>query len=177
MVIKTGGADILSASLEDYLKGIFHIIAEKQAARAKDISERLNVNSSSVTGALHALAKRELINYEPYDIITLTEKGKMVAEDVIRRHDALRDFFVKVLQVDEIVAEEGACKMEHAVPTPILDRLIKFVQFVEVCPRAGTEWIKESRYYCQHGKARENCEMCISLCLEALRKGKIGGKD
>ena len=172
MVIKMEGVEVLSASLEDYLKAIFHIIAEKQAARAKDISKRLNVNSSSVTGALHALAKRELINYEPYDVITLTEKGKVVAKDVIRRHEALRKFFVKVLEIDETTAEEGACKMEHAVPTPILDRLIKFVEFVERCPRVGTKWIKEFGYYCEQGMAQDKCEMCISLCLEELRKRK-----
>jgi DtxR family Mn-dependent transcriptional regulator len=40
----------LSASLEDYLEAIFHIVAEKQAARVKDIAKRLSVNNSSVTG-------------------------------------------------------------------------------------------------------------------------------
>ena len=37
----------LSASLEDYLEAIFHVVADKGAARAKDISKRLKVNSSS----------------------------------------------------------------------------------------------------------------------------------
>ena len=54
---------VLSASLEDYLKAIFRIVAVKQAARAKDISARLNVSNSSVTGALRTLADRGLINY------------------------------------------------------------------------------------------------------------------
>jgi len=50
----------LSASLEDYLEAIYHIVREKKAARAKDISKRLGVNRSSVTGALHSLAERKL---------------------------------------------------------------------------------------------------------------------
>ena len=36
----------LSASLEDYLEAIFHVVEAKQASRAKDIADRLNVNSS-----------------------------------------------------------------------------------------------------------------------------------
>ncbi len=83
---KTSGVE-LSASLEDYLEAIFQIVRDKQAARAKDISERLKVRRSSVTGALHALADRELINYAPYDLITLTDKGKIVAQAVVRRHE------------------------------------------------------------------------------------------
>ena len=88
--------ETLSASLEDYLEAIFHIVARKHAAKAKDISRQLKVSSSSVTGALRSLADRDLINYAPYDIITLTKKGNQIARDVIRRHEALRNFFVKV---------------------------------------------------------------------------------
>jgi DtxR family Mn-dependent transcriptional regulator len=61
----------LSASLEDYLEAILRIVQEKQVARAKDVGKRLNVGRSSVTGALHALADRKLINYAPYDLRTL----------------------------------------------------------------------------------------------------------
>ncbi len=132
----------LSASLEDYLEAIFHIVAEKRAARAKDISVRLKVNSSSVTGALRALAEKKLVNYVPYDVITLTAKGTRVAKDIVRRHQALSDFFVKVLSIDKETAEEGACKMEHALPREILDQLVKFVDYVEACPDKDTVWLR-----------------------------------
>jgi len=79
--------DTLTASLEDYLEAIFHIIAEKQAVRPKDIAKRLKVSNSSVTGALRSLADKELINYAPYDVISLTPSGETAAKDVIRRHE------------------------------------------------------------------------------------------
>jgi len=162
----------ISASLEDYLEAIFHVVVKKHAARAKDISKRLGVNSSSVTGALHSLADKGLINYAPYDLVTLTDKGQAVAKDVIRRHEALRDFFVNVLVVNEVEADKAACRMEHAIPQSILDRLIQFVEFVQVCPRGGTKWVKGFGYYCESSGDLENCERCISLCLEDVRKRK-----
>ena len=58
-----GSVQALSASLEDYLEAIFHIVAEKKVARAKEIAEALQVSRPSVTGALHALAERGLVNY------------------------------------------------------------------------------------------------------------------
>jgi len=134
--------ETLSASLEDYLEAIYHITAEKKAARARDISLRLKVNSSSVTGALRALAGRKLVNYAPYDVITLTSKGKRIAKDIVRRHRALSDFFVKVLSVEKKIADEGACKMEHALPHEILDRLVEFVEFAETSRDKGTARLK-----------------------------------
>jgi DtxR family Mn-dependent transcriptional regulator len=171
------GKKSLTASLEDYLEAIFHVAAEKGAARAKDISKRMKVNSSSVTGALRALADRGLVNYAPYDIVTLTSKGTRVAEDVIRRHEVLRDFFVKVLAVDEAEGEEGACKMEHAVPRNILERLVQYIDFLEACPRAGSEWIRGFDQYCHQGGEAEGCEKCVSSCLEELKQKQQESAD
>jgi len=170
--------EVLSASLEDYLEAIFHIVAEKGAARAKDISKRLKVNSSSVTGALRSLAERDLINYSPYDVITLTPKGEAIAEKVVRRHEALRDFLVNVLVVSPDLAEESACQMEHVVRGEVLERLIRFIEFIEICPRGGNKWIRGFQHYCEHGRDYKHCERCLSLCLEEVRKKALqaGGK-
>jgi DtxR family Mn-dependent transcriptional regulator len=168
--------ELLSASLEDYLEAIFHIVSEKQAARAKDIAKRLNVNNSSVTGALRALSEKGFINYAPYDVITLTPEGTKLAENIVRKHEALRDFFVKVLYIDESEAEDSACKMEHALSRTILNKLIRFMEFVESCPRGGEKWIKEfwerCETVCDHGKPYENCDSCITQCMEEFKEKK-----
>lgn len=156
----------LSASLEDYIEAISHIVDEKKVARGKDIAERLKVSRASVTEALRALSKKGLVNYEPYEVITLTEKGKLVAEDVIRRHEALKDFFIKVLAIDDKIAEESACRIEHAAPPEVIDRLIRFVEFIEVCPRGGSKLIEGFSEYCEKGRTKENCEDCLSQTLK-----------
>jgi DtxR family Mn-dependent transcriptional regulator len=135
------GSDV-SDRLEDYLEAILHIENKKRAARAKDVANRLNVTSSSVTGALRALSEKGLINYEPYDLITLTPDGARIARDVALRHTALRDFFVKVLRVDESEAEEAACKMEHSVSSTILQRFTRFVEYIDEHPLADAEWFE-----------------------------------
>jgi len=140
---------MLSASLEDYLEAIFHIVADKQTARSKDISRRLKVNVSSVTGALQALAQKDLVNYSPYEVVTLTEKGERAARDVVRRHRALRDFFVRVLAVEENIADKGACRIEHTIPREILQRLVDFVEFVDKSSSPGASCIREFKKYCR----------------------------
>lgn len=139
----------LSESLEDYLEAIFHIETKKHAARAKDIADRMNVSSSSVTGALRLLSEKGLVNYAPYDLITLTPEGKSVAEDVVYRHETLRNFFVKILSIAPEEAEDTACKMEHGISTLILDRLTQFIKFLETCPAENREWLEGFEAFCE----------------------------
>jgi DtxR family Mn-dependent transcriptional regulator len=173
-------AMILSASLEDYLEAIYQIADTKQVARSKDISSRLKVNNSSVTGALRALAERGLVNYAPYDLITLTPEGRTIAQDVVRRHEALRDFFIKVLAIDPETADLGACKMEHEIPPAIIERFIQFVDFVETCPQAGVRWFKDFGYSCQKpekGDQENSCGQCLKCSQEQTLSQQITGKE
>lgn len=155
----------LSASLEDYLEAIHHIIEKNQVARSKEIAASLKVSRASVTEALRSLSKKELINYAPYEAITLTAKGNMAARNVIFRHDALKKFFTEVLAIDPEIAEEGACRVEHAAPPEVIAQMISFIEFLKICPRGGTELLRGFADYCKQGKTPRNCSKCVSHCL------------
>ena len=160
----------LSASLEDYLEAIYLIVDQKRAARAKDIAAHLGVNGSSVTAALHSLSEKGLVNYAPYDIVTLTSEGERLAAGIARRHTVLRDFFVQVLGIDAQTAEQSACRMEHAVSQEILSRLAEFVDFIHVCPRIDVHWIEETGYFCERPDSPQRCERCIESSLARARQ-------
>lgn len=160
----------LSASLEDYLEAIYHIIQEKHVARSKEIAALLKVSRASVTEALRALAKRELINYAPYEAITMTSKGKKAAESVIFRHDALKQFFIEVLAVDPPVAEEGACRVEHTAPPEVIAHMISFIEFLKIGPRGGNELLQGFADYCKQGKTQRRCDENVSHCLNSMEE-------
>jgi len=145
----------LSASLEDYIEAIYHIVAENQEARSKEIAARLGVTGASVTEALRLLAKKGLINYTPYEAITLTDQGRHIARDVVRRHNALKQFFIEVLGIDRDTAERGACRVEHAAPQEIIDRMINFINFLESCPTGSHQFIKDFQGYCRQAAAKK----------------------
>jgi len=161
----------ISASMENYLEAIFHIVEEKKAARPRDITQSLNVNASSVTSALRWLSEHGLINYAPFEVITLTPRGEKAARNVVRRHEALRHFFIEVLSINEPEADRAACEMEHAVSSEILDRLTRFAEFVEKCPRAGSDWIEKFRRACDEDPRPGECVICME------NKQKEIGKD
>ena len=171
----------ISASLEDYLEAIFWIVESKGMARAKDIAMRLRVKASSVTGALQALKEKKYVNYAPYEVITLTPEGMKVAKKVVRRHQILKEFFTDVLGVDSQVADEGACSLEHSIPLPVVEKLVDFMEFVEVCPRGGKDWLEGFADQCQTNKEldcenglRHTCAMgreVLDIAGKALRVG------
>jgi DtxR family Mn-dependent transcriptional regulator len=122
--------EMLSASLEDYIKAIYLLGRDGVSVRPKEIIARLGVTGPSVTEALHLLKNRQLIHYVPYGPITLTAKGAQVAQEVYHRHETMKRFFIEVLGLDEQVAEEGACKMEHSASADLIQRVVLYTRFV-----------------------------------------------
>ena len=144
----------MSSSLEDYLEAIYRLTPGRTAARGRDIAERLSVRRSSVTLALRSLSARGLVNYSPYDRITLTVTGRKAARDISRRHEALRRFFVKVLEVEEQEADRAACKMEHALSPALRRRLTEYARFMKQCPLGGPQWVEGRGFHCPARRPR-----------------------
>ena len=161
----TNKSHSLSASLENYLEAIFLLIEENKVARSKDIAKKLEINRSSVTGGLQALRSRGLINYEPYEFITLTEEGRDIAASVVHRHNTLKEFFVEILSIEEDEADEAACRMEHGISKNIANRLMDFAHYFKICPNAGVKWVEGIGYTCASGHKAEGgdrCQRCMA---------------
>jgi DtxR family Mn-dependent transcriptional regulator len=129
----------LSASLEDYLEAIFNLVGESNIARSKDIAKLLGVAKPSVTGALKHLAKKGLVNYQPYGYVTLTDSGVAEAARVARKHNIIKSFLVNILGIDSELAQEAACKAEHALGPAVVSRLRDFTDFIMQTSRNGSD--------------------------------------
>ena len=134
----------LSTSLEDYLEAIYNLCLEKNLAHANKIADRLGVGRSSVSWALNQLSKKDLINYAPYEAITLTKKGQGLAQRLAGRHQAIKDFLIEVLAVDENTAEQNACRMEHVIDVQVLDQMQLFIQPEQELPKVTKERDKKT---------------------------------
>ena len=139
----------LSASLEDYLEAILNIAGESKVARCKDIAKSLKVAKSSVTGALRLLAKKGLVNYEPYGFATLTSSGATEATRVARKHHIIKSFFVNVLGVEADIAGQAACKAEHTLGPEIIGRLLCFIEFTTRENKSGHDVAGEFADFCE----------------------------
>ena len=118
----------LTKSLEDYMEAAYITRKERGNIRLVDISERLEVKLPSANQALKKLRDKKLLDYEKYGNIELTKKGERIAKDVYKRHKILFTFLTDILDVDEEVASEEACVMEHALNPKTQKKLANFVK-------------------------------------------------
>lgn len=149
----------LTPAMEDYLEAIYHLENERRIARVRDIARRLDVKMSSVSSALRSLSSRGLIKYDPHQFITLTDKGIQKAQEIVRRHEVVKRFLARVLYVNEAVAEDNACRMEHNLDPEVIEKLVRFMEFVEMCPLDQTRW-------------QEGVSTCSQDCISCLDTAK-----
>jgi DtxR family Mn-dependent transcriptional regulator len=147
----------LTPVMENYLEAIYNLDKEKRAVRVKDIAKRLGVKMPTVTNMLKTLNERGLIEYEKYEYLELTRDGADVGEEIDRRHHVLKSFLTDILGIDAETADRDACRMEHAIGTATMDRLIVFMDFIHSCPRTGKDWTERFEHFRVHGQNRERC--------------------
>ncbi|NCC25592.1 MAG: metal-dependent transcriptional regulator [Deltaproteobacteria bacterium] len=160
----------LTSTMEDYLEAIYDIGNEKRVVRVKDIAEKLGVRMPTVTSMLKTLDSRGLIEYEKYGYIDLTSKGESVGQDIHRKHEILFRFLTGILKIDPVTADEEACKVEHALGEETLCTLVKFMEFIQACPRLGDDWLKNFEKFKEHGLDPEECEVKSKAFVENLCK-------
>lgn len=118
----------LSNSREDYLEAIYQICEQKKVARVKNIASRLNVSIGSVTYAINALLDYGLIKHKKYGYIELTEKGRKLGKEILEKHKLIKNFLINILKVDEEIAEEDACRIEHCISNQTYERIESFLR-------------------------------------------------
>ena len=138
----------ISPAMEDYLETIYLLVGEKKVARVKDIAAERGVKPGSVSPAMKKLAAMGLIRYEQREFIDLTPEGEEVARRTLARHELLRRFFQEVLHVSQKNARSDACAMEHYLSDEGVDRLTKFFEFIQRCPRGSKEEFLDRVHHC-----------------------------
>ena len=107
-------------SAEDYLEMILMLREQKGYARSIDIATGLSVTKPSVSFAMKRLRENGYITMDEDNYISLTDKGLEIARSIYERHKALTKFLIQ-LGVDEEIAREDACKIEHDISQETFD--------------------------------------------------------
>ncbi len=106
----------MQESAEMYLETILILSQKNHYVRSIDIACELNYKKSSVSVAMKNLRENRYIHMDSDGSITLTEKGKEIAETMYERHTLIADWLI-YLGVGQDIAMEDACRMEHVIST------------------------------------------------------------
>lgn len=151
----------LTNSQEEYLKTIYLLEKNNRKVRVTDIAEKLKITKPSVNKGVNLLKEIGLVNYETYGNISLTEKGRNLAVEVIKREDILEMFLVEVLEINRKQAIEEAKSMKHAMSQETALKLDKYI----------TEVLNLGDLDCGYDENSEKCRKCVKVTAKnRLRK-------
>lgn len=103
-----------------------------------ELARQLKVVPGSVTNTIESLERRGLVTHEPYRGVKLTEKGRKLALDVLRRHRLAERLLTDILHLDWSEAHDAACKLEHAIADEsIMKPLEKTLRHPKTCPHGN----------------------------------------
>lgn len=113
---------------ENYLKAIFHLeFAQEGEVSTNAIAERMETKPSSVTDMVQKMADKGLVVYRRYKGTQLTEKGRKLATNVIRKHRLWEVFLVDKLKFQWDEVHEIAEQLEHIKSEELIIRLDQFL--------------------------------------------------
>lgn len=116
-----------SSSVGDYLKAIWELSGASGAASTNEVAGRLSVAPASVSNMFARLQGMGLVRYERYRGASLTERGRVEALRLLRRHRLIETFLVGHLGYSWEEVHEEAERLEHAVSDGFTERLAEFL--------------------------------------------------
>ncbi|HET7273303.1 MAG TPA: metal-dependent transcriptional regulator [Rubrobacter sp.] len=122
-----------SSSVGDYVKAIWDL-GGVGSASTKDVAAKLLVSPASVTNMFVRLQEMGLVKYERYQGASLTERGRMEALRLVRRHRLIETFLLEHLGYDWQDVHQEAERLEHVVSDEFTRRLDEFLGHPEHDP-------------------------------------------
>jgi DtxR family Mn-dependent transcriptional regulator len=115
---------MLSAIMEDYLKAIYYLQNETDdRVRTSALAEYMDVEQPTVTSMMKELSERDLVQYEPYQGVVLTDTGIPIALEIIRHHRLLERYLTDHLEYDWAEVHDEADRLEHHISSQFADRI------------------------------------------------------
>lgn len=126
---------MLTESTEMHLITVYRLTYDSDSkATIRDIARMLGLHHSSVSEKTKRLEEAGYLTYDTHDGASLTEEGRRIAVNVLRKHRLIKSFLVNMAgySIDEVYDE--ACKLEHVITDRLADSLEKLLNYPEVDP-------------------------------------------
>lgn len=127
----------LTYQAEEYLEAIYRLESKIGFARTMELAKELGVVPGSITNTIENLERKGLVFHEPYKGVKLTENGRKIAANVLRKHRLAECLLTDFLGMDWSIIHDPACKLEHALSPEIIKPLEKALGHPKTCPHGN----------------------------------------
>ena len=153
----------ISSSLEEYLKTIYVLKKQGQDIKVTTIANRMNCTKPSVNKAIKNLKANEMLEYEAYGEIRLTNKGEALAKKVLEAYDIVYVFLTEILEIPKEEAKEEAIRLKAVMNDNTLNMLTKYVYKI----------LGVYNLNCNYDINEEKCRCCNRKILNLKREENI----
>ncbi len=129
----------LTPALEDYLEMAYRLCAENGYARVGQLSELLNVKPPSVSKMIYKLTNLGYLKYERYEIIRLTERGRIIGEYLLGRHKTVESFLALLGSLNPLEETE---LVEHSLSPDTVSALNELLEFFRLNPMIQSSYLE-----------------------------------
>lgn len=129
--------EMLSYTEENYLKALLMLSfqnEERPEAGTNEMAAHLGVKPATATDMLKKLKEKELVTYQKYGKILLTELGRNKGLAILRKHRLWETFLYEKLDFSWDEVHEVAEQLEHIQSAKLVDKLEEFLNFPEFDP-------------------------------------------
>lgn len=154
---------MISSSLEEYLKTIYVLKKQGQDIKVTTIANRMNCTKPSVNKAIKNLKANEMLEYEAYGEIRLTNKGEALAKKVLEAYDIVYVFLTEILEIPKEEAKEEAIRLKAVTNDNTLNMLTKYVYKI----------LGVYNLNCNYDINEEKCRCCNRKILNLKREENI----
>jgi len=125
----------LSPSEENYLKGIHHLSEFVEGpVTTNSLSDHLKIKPASATDMIRKFAEKGLVEYEKYKGVVLTDKGRKLSLEIIRRQRLWNVFLVDKLKFSWNEITEVSDQLKHIASTQLISRLDQYLGYPRLDP-------------------------------------------
>ena len=152
---------MISKALEEYLKTIYILKIKNKEIRVTDIAIQMECSKPSVNKAINNLKENNLVEYETYGKIELTEKGIDLAKKILEAYDISYIFFKDVIGLEEEAAKKEAEKLKLIMEDNTINKLAKYVHKV----------LDFEELNCNYDISKERCRSCKRRNTNKIKQG------
>jgi len=128
---------MISLTEENYLKELFNLSNGSGEVNVNELSKRLSIKMSTVTSMMKRLAEMELVHYESYKPLRLTETGRKEAGLIIRKHRLTEMFLVEKMGFGWEDVHEIAEQVEHIKSVAFFEKMDELLGFPTADPHGS----------------------------------------
>ncbi len=136
-------AELLHPAFEQYCEAIFELREDDLDVIQARIADRLGVSRPAVSEMIRRMTAEGLVRTNK-GTIGLTESGRRLAEQVVRRHRLAERFLTDILGLAWAEAHHEAGKWEHVLSEPVEAAINRLLDHPTTCPHGNP--IPGSRY-------------------------------